>query len=361
MTKLEDFNVRNQKAFFASNKATDTISSPRAKRGQTMSDKDYQATAVGKEEGDAAFTSNDLYASSDEPMYSGATSFLRRKYSRDLTGVDVAVLGVPFDLATTGRSGTRAGPRAIRAASTNLAWDYPQFWDFRPEQRLAIVDYGDLVFDPGVAGDFVDQLYTTVKNIVDQNVTTLALGGDHFIAYPILKAHAEKHGPLSLLHFDAHSDTWRDDEDRLDHGTMFYKAMKDGLVDPSSSVQVGLRTHNPETHGFNIINASQVHEMGAKAVAAEIKRIMGDSKVYFTFDIDCLDPSQAPGTGTPVVGGLNTRMTLDIMRNIAGIDVIAMDMVEVAPQYDVGEITSLAAATIAYHQLCLYALNHASR
>jgi agmatinase len=326
-----------------------------------MSDEEYDAAAIGDDEGDAAFTSEDLYRPALEPAYSGATSFLRRKYSRDLKGVDVAVLGVPFDLATTNRPGTRLGPRAVRAASAQLAWDYPQFWDFRPESKLAIVDYGDLVFDPGAPDTFIDVLYCKTKEILDEGATTLALGGDHFITYPILKAHAEKHGPLSLLHFDAHSDTWKDDDDRLDHGTMFYRAMKEGLVDPYRSIQVGLRTHNSDAHGFHILDASRVDQMGAQAVAEEIKRVVGDHKVYLTFDIDCLDPSFAPGTGTPVVGGLSTRTALDIMKGVSGIDVIAMDMVEVAPQYDVGEITALAGATMACHMLSLYALNHASR
>jgi agmatinase len=326
-----------------------------------MSQHEDDAQAIGDDEGDAAFTSDDLYGASFEPVYSGATSFLRRKYSRDLKGVDVAVLGVPFDLATSNRPGTRLGPRAVRAASAQLAWDHPQFWDFRPESKLAIVDYGDLVFDPGAPDTFVDDLYGKVNEILDGGATTLALGGDHFITYPILKAHAERHGPLSLLHFDAHSDTWKDNGDRFDHGTMFYRAMKEGLVDPSRSIQVGVRTHNPDTHGFHILNASQIDLMGAQAVAGEIKRVVGDHKVYLTFDIDCLDPSFAPGTGTPVVGGLSTRTALDIIKGVSGIDVIAMDMVEVSPQYDVGEITALAGATMAYQMLCLYALNHASR
>jgi agmatinase len=324
-------------------------------------DDGYDAGSVGDNPGDGAFTAQSLYEASNEPMYSGATSFLRRKYSRDLKGVDVAVLGVPFDLATTGRSGARLGPRAVREASSNLAWDYPQFWDFKPEEKLAIVDYGDVVFDPGVPLEFIGKVFDTVKTIIDQGPTTLTIGGDHFITYPVLKAHAEKHGPLSLLHFDAHSDTWADDGDRLDHGTMFYRAAKEGLINPATSVQVGLRTHNPETHGFNIINALDVNKLGAEGVAKLIKQKIGDTKTYLTFDVDCLDPSFAPGTGTPVVGGLSTRMALDIIRNVSGIDVVAMDIVEVAPSYDVSEITALAGATLAYHMLCLYAVNHASR
>jgi agmatinase len=157
------------------------------------------------------------------------------------------------------------------------------------------------------------------------------------------------------LHFDAHSDTWADEDDRIDHGTMFYWAAKYGLVDPSTSVQVGLRTENPDTMGFNVIDAPRVHEMGNSAVIGEIRERLGDRPVYLTFDIDCLDPSYAPGTGTPVCGGLTSHQALAILRGLAGINVVGMDVVEVAPAYDVSEITSLVAAHIAMEMLYLYA------
>jgi agmatinase len=184
----------------------------------------------------------------------------------------------------------------------------------------------------------------------------LALGGDHFIAYPLLKAHAKKHGaPLSLIHFDAHSDTWSDEVDRIDHGTMFFHAAKEGLVDPGSSAQVGLRTTNPDTMGFNVLDAPWVHENGIDAVVAKIRAVVGNKPAYLTFDIDCLDPSYAPGTGTPVCGGLTSHQAIEILRGLVGINLVGMDMVEVAPAYDVGEITALAAAALAMEMLYLYA------
>ena len=183
----------------------------------------------------------------------------------------------------------------------------------------------------------------------------MCFGGDHFISYPILKAHAKKHGKLSLLHFDAHSDCWEDEEGHVDHGTMFYHAANEGLIDPQRSVQVGLRTFCENTPGFNVLNAPWVHENGIDAVIAEIKRVVGDNKCYLTFDIDCLDPSFAPGTGTPVIGGLSTHQAQQILRGIAGINLIGMDLVEVSPAYDVGEITSLAGASLALEMLYLYA------
>ena len=160
-----------------------------------------------------------------------------------------------------------------------------------------------------------------------------------------------------LVHFDAHSDTWSDKTKRLDHGTMFYHAVKDGLVDDKHSAQIGLRTTNDEPLRFNILDARWVHEYGPEAAAKKVLGIVGDKKVYLTFDIDCLDPSFAPGTGTPVCGGLSTHQALEIIRGLEGINIVGMDIMEVAPAYDVGEITALAGASMAAEILCLYATN----
>ena len=311
---------------------------------------------MDKHENDYAITRRDLKGTTPEPTYGGVTSFMRRKYTKDLTGADVAVLGVPFDTATTNRSGTRLGPRAIRAASTIMAWEKPYGMDFDPFDRLAVVDAGDAFFDFGRPERVPDQIEEAAASIVSQGCGLLSLGGDHFVTYPLLKAHIATHGgPLSLLHFDAHSDTWEDEDDRIDHGTMFWWATKQGLLNPQTSVQVGLRTENPDTLGFNIIDAPKVHAQSIDETVAQIREHLGDTPVYVTFDIDCLDPSYAPGTGTPVCGGLSTHQAMSILRKLQGINVIGMDVVEVAPQYDVGEITSLAAASIAMEMLYLYA------
>ncbi len=305
---------------------------------------------------DNAFTAKDLYGTvKGSPSYAGALSFARRKFSRDLKGVDVAVVGIPLDLATTNRPGARFGPRGIRTASAGTSWARPYSWDFDPFERLAVVDYGDCEFDPGTPESIVPFIEKCFADILEQNVATLALGGDHFVSYPVLKAYAAKHGPLSLIHFDAHSDTWSEDTQRLDHGTMFYHAVKEGLVDDTRSVQIGLRTTNDEPMGFNILDAPWVHEHGPAAVAKKVKQIVGSNKVYLTFDIDCLDPAFAPGTGTPVCGGLSSHQALAIIRNLKGINVVGMDVTEVAPVYDVGEITSTAGAMLALEILCLYA------
>ncbi|NCF23497.1 MAG: agmatinase [Gammaproteobacteria bacterium] len=305
---------------------------------------------------DHAIVREDLYGTKPEPTYGGALSFMRRKYTKDMTGVDVAVIGIPLDTATTNRPGARFGPRAIRAASSIMAWEKPYGMEFDPFDRLAVVDAGDCFFDHGRPESSPEEIEKHAFGIIDQGPALLSLGGDHFVSYPLIRAHQRKHGgALSLLHFDAHSDTWADDNDRIDHGTMFWWAAKKGLVDPATSVQIGIRTTNPDTLGFNVIDAPEVHASGVEAVIARAREILGDRPVYLTFDIDCLDPSCAPGTGTPVCGGLTSHQAMAVLRGLAGINVVGMDVVEVAPAYDVGEITALAGAHLAMEMLYLYA------
>ncbi len=311
---------------------------------------------TGKHNSDSAITRKSLYGTTPEPTYAGITSFMRRKYTRDFEGVDVVITGVPLDTATTNRPGARFGPRAVRAASTIMAWEKPYGMEFDPFDKLAVVDCGDCYFEFGRPENVPDQIEAHAWDIISQGPALLSIGGDHFIAYPLLKAHVRKHGgPLSLLHFDAHSDTWADESDRIDHGTMFFWATKQGLVDPAASVQIGLRTSNPDTMGFNILDAPWVHDNGVDAVIDQARQYLGDRPVYLTFDIDCLDPSYAPGTGTPVCGGLTSHQAMAIIRGLRGINIIGMDIVEVAPAYDVGEITALAATHLAMEMLYLYA------
>ncbi len=303
---------------------------------------------------DMAFTREDLKGPSYELTFGGATSFLRRKYTKDLTGVDIAVTGVPFDQAVTNRPGTRLGPRAIREASALQAPDAPYGWDFDVLSEFAIADYGDLAFDYGHVSQFPAALTAHIKTILDAGAASVVLGGDHYISFPILKAYAEKYGPISLLQFDAHTDTWQDDDmDRIDHGTMFYKAVKSGIVDPATSVQVGIRTTNDDTMGVNIIDAREVHEQGPQATVAKIKGILGDRPCYLTFDIDALDPAFAPGTGTPVWGGLTSAQASIMLRDLAGINIMGGDVVEVSPPFDTTGATAIAGAHVATEILSL--------
>ncbi|HZW60041.1 MAG TPA: agmatinase [Woeseiaceae bacterium] len=309
-----------------------------------------------KESGDHAILRSDLYGTTPEPTYAGALSFMRRKYTRELDGVDLVVSGVPLDTATTNRPGARFGPRAIRAASTIMAWERPYGMPFDPFERLAVVDYGDCHFDFGRPEEVPEAIEAHAAAIISQGPGLLSLGGDHFVALPLLRAHAQEHGaPLSLLHFDAHSDTWDDEQGRIDHGTMFWHAVEEGLVDPDHSVQIGLRTRNADTLGFHVLDGPWVQDNGIDAVIDAARAVLGGRPVYLTFDIDCLDPAYAPGTGTPVCGGLSTYQALSILRGLQGINLLGGDVVEVAPAYDVGEITALAAAHIAMEIICIYA------
>ena len=311
-----------------------------------------------KNQVDQGFTRDSLTGPSFENTFGGALSFLRRKYTKDLTGVDIAVTGVPFDQAVTNRPGTRLGPRAIREASSLQAPDAPYGWPYDALSELAIVDYGDMAFDYAAIPEFPATLTAHIRGILQAEAASVVLGGDHYISFPILKAYAEKYGPLSLLQFDAHTDTWPDDDmDRVDHGTMFYKAVKSGLVDPARSVQVGIRTTNTDTLGVNIIDAREVHEAGPVATAQKIKDILGDNPVYLSFDIDGLDPAYAPGTGTPVWGGLTSAQVAIIMRDLAGINIKGGDVVEVSPPFDTTGATAIAGAHVATEIICLLGWN----
>ena len=307
-----------------------------------------------KEQVDHAFTRDDLRGLSNENTFGGATSFLRRRYTKDLTGVDIAVTGIPFDQAVTNRPGTRLGPRAIREASSLQSPDAPYGWPFDVLSEMAIVDYGDLAFDYANIPAFPGALQAHITGILAGGAASVAMGGDHYITFPILKAYAEKYGPISLIQVDAHTDTWPDDNmDRVDHGTMFYKAVKMGIVDPSRSVQIGIRTTNEDTLGVNIIDAREVHEIGPAEVARRAREIVGDHPTYLTFDIDGLDPAFAPGTGTPVWGGLSSAQAAVLLRQLAGINIVGGDVVEVSPPFDTTGATAIAGAHVAVELCCL--------
>ena len=307
---------------------------------------------------DLAFMRTDPRGLAYENAFGGATSFLRRKYTKDLTGVDLAITGVPFDQAVTHRTGARFGPRAIREASALQPFDIPYGWGFDPLGEFAIVDYGDLAFDYAKTTDFPEKLTAHIRRILAAGPGTVTLGGDHFITLPILKAYAEKFGPLSFIQFDAHSDLWQDDDfSRIDHGTFMYKAVKLGYVDPETSVQIGIRTECDDYLGVQVIDAREVHEKGAAAAVARAKQIVSDRPTYVTFDIDALDPAFAPGTGTPVWGGLASWQAAAILRGLAGINMVGGDVVEVSPPYDTTGATAIAGAHVAHELICLYCWN----
>ncbi len=295
--------------------------------------------------------------------FAGELSFLRRKYTRQVEGADIVVAGVPFDCATTYRPGARLGPRAIREASVQLAEIVERSFPFgiNPFETLAVADYGDLHLDSGYPELIVEAVEKFSHEILDKGAFLIALGGDHFVTYPLLKAHYSLHGPMALVHFDAHVDTWPDDGQRLDHGSMFLRAKEDGIIDPKRSVQIGIRSFSECDHGFSILDAPSVHREGTEWAIERIREVVGSAPAYLTFDIDCLDPAFAPGTGTPVAGGLTTAQALAIIRGIGDLNYVGMDLVEVAPAYDHAEITAIAAATIVHDFICLLAIKNEAR
>ncbi|OEG75948.1 agmatinase [Shewanella colwelliana] len=294
----------------------------------------------------------------DYSLYSNAFGYLRQPldFKPLESDADVVVLGLPFDMATTGRSGGRMGPGAIRQASVNLAWEETRWpWDFKLSDHLKMVDAGDLVYDCGDSADFTQRVEDFATAIVGSGKAMLSFGGDHFVTLPLLRAHYKKHGKMALLHFDAHTDTYSQGS-KYDHGTMFFHAPNEGIIDAAHSIQIGIRTeYDKSSHLFKVIDAATANDLTADEIVAQIKQRVGDMPLYVTFDIDCLDPAFAPGTGTPVCGGLTSDKAMKIIRGLRGMNVVGMDVVEVAPAYDSAEITALAGATLGLEMLHVWA------
>jgi agmatinase len=269
----------------------------------------------------------------------------------------VAVVGVPLDLGTSNRAGTRDGPRAIRAASRMLVDGAHPDSGIDPN-GLPIADLGDLAIALGDLPVSLARIEAQARALPH----LVALGGEHGITLPLLRALAARvGGPLGLLHLDAHVDTWPDSFGQpYGHGQVFWHAIREGIVDPRRSIQVGIRSPVSRAvmgwtlaQGVTILTAQQVHESSPAAVAARVREVLGSHPAYLSFDIDALDPAFAPGTGTPEVGGLASWQAQGVIRRLAGLDWRGMDVVEVAPAYDTAEITALAAATMAWEYLCL--------
>jgi agmatinase len=304
---------------------------------------------------DHAFSATGNRGAATDPTYAGALSFMRRRFSKDLADVDAVVLGIPFDAATSNRPGARFGPQAIRRASAIFDNDpqYPFARDLFED--MAVIDYGDILLDYGNHQTTPARIQQEAERILASGAYLLGLGGDHFVTWPLLKAQAAKHGPLALVHFDAHQDTWEDDGERIDHGSFVARAVREGVIDPARSIQIGIRTQAPEDFGIRIVQGDAVEEMSAREIAAAILAHVGDAPCYLTFDIDCLDPAFAPGTGTPVAGGPSSAKILSVLRKLGPLDIRGSDVVEVAPAYDHADITAIAGATVAMYMLGLRA------
>ncbi len=311
--------------------------------------------AAGKPPIDHAFRTPTLKGGAQDPTYAGALSFMRRRYSRDLTGVDLAILGVPLDVTVTNRPGARFGPQAIRRASAIFDGD-PQYpFGFDIFEDIAAVDYGDVSLDLHNPLTIPETIEAEAAAILDADVHLFTLGGDHFVTWPLLKAHAAKYGPVALVQFDAHQDTWPDDGQKLSHGSFVGRAVRQGIVNAERSIQIGVRTQAPEDCGIAVLPAYDVHRLSPDGVAARIRDQVGDVPAYLTFDIDCLDPAFAPGTGTPVSGGLSSAQALMALAGLGDVNFVGGDVVEVSPPYDHADITAIAASTVAMHYIGLLA------
>ncbi len=292
-----------------------------------------------------------LTGGSHEPTFAGAPSFMRRRFSKEIGAADVVVWGVPFDCATSNRPGARFGPGAIRRASAIFDGD-PQYPSRRdPFATLAVIDAGDCFFEYERLFRAPGEIEEQARQILRAGAHLITLGGDHFITLPLLRAHADVHGPLGLVQFDAHQDTWDDDGSKMSHGTFVTRAVREGLIDVARSIQIGVRTVAPQDYGIEILDAEACHALGAGGMAARIKARVGPGPAYLSFDIDALDPAFAPGTGTPVAGGLTSAQALTAIWNCRELDWRGMDVVEVCPAYDHGEITAIAAASVVQRYL----------
>ena len=290
---------------------------------------------------------------------------MRLPHVTELDGVDAAAIGVPFDTATSFRPGARFGPEGIRSASVLLR-------PYHPAQRIdvldavSVVDYGDLPVAPGSTEGTYRRIEEGLAPIVDAGVFPLVLGGDHSITLPELRALARTHGPLALVHLDSHTDTWDEYFDqRYFHGTTFKRAVEEGLLEPTASVQAGMRgsvfsasdLDDARALGFTVIPSEELRALGPDGYAVAVRERVGERPVFLSFDIDFLDPAFAPGTGTPEVAGFSTAEAVALLRALRGIRLVGCDVVEVAPPYDgPGQPTALAAANVAYELLALRAL-----
>lgn len=304
---------------------------------------------------------NQPVSGNDMPRFGGIATMMRLPMAETAQGLDAAFIGVPMDIGTSNRSGTRFGPRQIRAESVMLR-PYNMATGAAPFDRLQVADLGDIATNPYDLKKSVDLIEAGIATVLQHGCTPLTLGGDHTLTYPVLRAMAAKHGPVGLIHVDAHADV--NDTmfgERIAHGTPFRRAVEDGAVDPKRAVQIGLRGtgYAPDDfdwqkdRGFRIVPAEACWHRSLAPLMEEVRGQIGAGPVYLSFDIDSLDPSIAPGTGTPEIAGLTTPQALEIIRGCRGLDLVGCDLVEVSPPYDQAGTTALIGANLLYEMLCV--------
>jgi agmatinase len=301
----------------------------------------------------------------ESPRFTGIRTFARLPHVRDdLRGVDAAVVGIPFDTGGTFRVGARFAPEAVRSASALLR-PYNEAGGIAVFDHLSVVDYGDLAIVPGYIEESLRRIEEGFRPLLEADVTPVAIGGDHSVTLGELRAYRGRGEAPALIQFDSHSDTSQSYFGKpFTHGTPFWHAAQEGLIDPSRSVQIGLRGpiysaadyEVPVELGFEVITAREVHRIGIDALVQRIRERVGDASAFLTFDIDFLDPAYAPATGTPEIGGFTSTDAQELIRGLAGMSFCGFDLVEVLPEYDVSAVTSVIAANVIYEFLTLLAL-----
>jgi agmatinase len=297
------------------------------------------------------------------PRFAGVATFARLPRIDEVAKADIAVVGIPFDAGTSYRPGARFGPSHIRESS-RLLRPYNPAQDASPFALAQVVDAGDIAVNPFNIQQAVEEIEEGVDELLDEGLKLVTLGGDHTIAYPIIKALHKKHGPVTVIHFDAHLDTWDTYFGApLTHGTPFRRASEEGYLDLESCLHIGIRgplyattdLSDDKKLGFEVVTSIDMDRLGVDGVIAKIRERVGNKPVYVSIDVDVLDPAFAPGTGTPEMGGLSSREMLALLRSLDAVNLIGADIVEVSPQYDSAQITGFAAAHMAYELITLMA------
>ncbi|OIJ26420.1 agmatinase [Nocardioides luteus] len=306
---------------------------------------------------------------SQNPRYAGIATFARLPRLDQVEHADIAVVGVPFDTGVSYRPGARFGPAHVRESS-RLLRPYNPALDVSPFASAQVVDAGDIAANPFHIEEALETVQASALELTAGGTRLVTIGGDHTIALPLLRAAAERHGPVALVHFDAHLDTWDTYFGaEYTHGTPFRRAVEEGILDTEALCHVGTRgplygkkdLEDDRRFGFGIVTSSDVFRQGVDEVVEKLRKRVGDRPVYVSVDIDVLDPAHAPGTGTPEAGGLTSRELLEILRGFAGLNLIGADVVEVAPAYDHAELTGVAASHVAYDLVSLLAMRHAEQ
>jgi len=302
----------------------------------------------------------------ESPRFAQLSTFMRLAHTKDPAGLDVGILGIPFDGGVSFRPGARFGPKEVRNHSL-LIRPYHPVLRTSPFSRLRVADCGDVDTNPMDILDTYGRIEAAVDRITAAGAVPACVGGDHSISLPILRAVARRHGPVALVHFDSHQDMWEQYfGNRYFHGTPFRRALEERLYLPGAAVEFGIRGpvyaeddfEFGRTHGVTVVRAEEIHQQGVEAALGRLERVRG-RKVYVSFDIDSVDPAFAPGTGTPEVGGLSSAQTLALLRGLAGMEIVAFDIVEVSPPYDVSGLTAMLAANVLFELLSVISLRHA--